>query len=155
MSKKVTDKDFKGFLGYGADSSVVIEQKPFSIKDLEESMEKMANHSTGPAQPLVMSHQSFAEFRKLFGGDYGKEYYANCAKFESFFHKGVVFEHKGSSVRWQVVTTFKHSGTKEVRCRIKSLSSGRTKDLANNQFRDFEIVEAPKAVTVLFGIKDE
>jgi hypothetical protein len=91
----------------------------------------------------------------LFGGDFWKEYYDKCAKFEALFHKGVVFQHIGSQVLWEVVSTFKHTGTKEIRCRIKSLHSGQTRELASTQFANFITISTPKAVTVLFGGQDE
>jgi hypothetical protein len=151
MAKKKPDL----FEGYGSDSSVVVDQKPITIEDLQDSLNKMTERGYLPAPPIFMAKNTFDDFKRVFGGDYGKEYYANCAKFEALFHKGVILEHQGSKVRWEIVSTFKHSSTKEVRCRIKSLSSNITKELASTQFNDFKLVGGPKAVTVLFGPKDE
>ncbi len=110
----------------------------------------------GQPDVILMPPKAFDDFRKLFDPDYAKKYYAKCAKFESLFHKEVIFEHKGSKVRWKVIKTFKHSGTGEVRCRIQSLSSKQTRELSREMFSDYEMIDAPDAVKVLFmGEKNE
>jgi len=149
MAKKKPDI----FEGYGKDY-VVLEQKPFNIEDLQKSFDKIAKASSPPA-PIMLPTDTLEEFRKIFNPDYRKKYYANCTKFQDLFHKGVIFEHIGSKVRWEVVSTYKNYSTGEVRCKIKSLSSNTVKHLINSDYNHYTAINVPKAVAVLFGHCDE
>ena len=100
-----------------------------------------------------MSPKNYDDLQKLLDDDYIKKHYAKCQKFMQLFHEGVVFQHIGSDIHWVVVSTFKHCGTGEVRCRIRSLYGKATKELSMDKFNHYRLIYAPPAVEVLFGDK--
>lgn len=86
------------FEGYGSDTTVVLESKPMTMQDLEDSMKKLTEQSSIAPDPPLLSPTQIHQFRMNFDKIYAEKYYAKCAKFMKYFHKEVVFQHVGSCV---------------------------------------------------------